>query len=203
MTIDELINECDSDGVPYFNEEEKSRLVQEWEQIEENFPIFSTQTFKDPQTADFQRMLSKISNPQERKEVEKNALRWSAQNRKPPTVYLQKYVTPSADTIPTSHVLDLTRGKQLDESFLRQFGWLIKKIMERMFGGSNVPVKVKGSKEQIKALSQVLAGEKEYMTKFHDLGLDNPQTFRSKAKLESAIQQFERATGLKWPFGDK
>lgn len=203
MTIDELINECDSNGIPYFSEEEKTKLAEEWKQIEENFPIFSTSKFSDPKTADFQRMLQKIKNPAERKEAEKAALRWAAFNGKEPALYLQKYVSPNADTIQTAHVLDLTRGKQLDESFLRQFGWLIKKVMERMFGGSEFPVKVKGSKEQIKALSQVLAGEKEYMTKFQDLGLDNPQTYRSRAKLDGAIQQFERATGLKWPFGDK
>lgn len=97
------------------------------------------------------------------------------------------------------YVLDLTKGKQLDESFLRQFGWLIQKILDRMLGGSGVPVKVKGSKEQIAALSRALASEKDYLVKFREYGLDSAKTYRSKGVLDGAIAKFERATGIKWP----
>lgn len=209
MKIEEILNEADEQGKPYFDEEEKKKFLTEWQELEENFPIFSTSTFQNEKDAEFQRLLSMIKSPIERQDVEKHAMRWAGQNGKPPSLYVQRYVREQNDVIrrnagiEETHVLDLTKGKQLDESFLRQFGWLIQKVLERMFGSSNVPVKIKGSKEQIRALSRALASEKDYMVKFRDLGLDNPQTFRSKAKLGTAVDKFERATGIKWPFGDK
>ena len=38
------------------------------------------------------------------------------------------------------------------------------------------------------------------MNAFVKYGLNDPRTFNSKWELDTAVQKFERATGLKWPF---
>lgn len=99
-------------------------------------------------------------------------------------------------------VLDLNykQNKRLDESFLRMFGALVKTLMQRMFGMPTPPINIRGTQEQIDALKSALSHEKKYMETFYSLGLDNPQTYRSKAELDKATAAFERLTGLKWPF---
>jgi hypothetical protein len=103
---------------------------------------------------------------------------------------------------PNSLVLDLNsaQNKQLNESYLRIFGGLIKTLMQRMFGMPTPPITIRGTEQQIDALKDALSYEKKYMVAFHSYGLDNPQTYRSKAELDKATAAFERTTGLKWPF---
>ena len=97
-------------------------------------------------------------------------------------------------------IIDLTPEDKLDESFLRMFGWGVEKILGTMFGGSPVPVSVRGSSSDVQAFVQALAREKNYMDSYIKYGLDNPSTFRSKAQLDSAVSGFQNKTGLKWPF---
>jgi hypothetical protein len=92
-----------------------------------------------------------------------------------------------------------TRG-EVNESYLRMFGTAIKSIMNSMFGGSSVPVTVKGSQNQVRDFAKVLGKEKKYLDTYRKFGLDNPQTYRSRYSLESAVKKFERSTNLKWPF---
>ena len=92
-----------------------------------------------------------------------------------------------------------TRG-EVDESLLRTFGWAIKSIMGSMFGGTSVPVTVKGTQTQVRDFARVLGREKKYLDNYKKFGLDNPQTYRSRFSLDSAVKKFERTTGLKWPF---
>jgi hypothetical protein len=96
--------------------------------------------------------------------------------------------------------LDEMKQNKLNESFLVMFGTAIKAILSRMFGGPSIPVSVKGSKSDIAAFAAALAGERAYMQSFLNNGLDNPNTYRNKWKLDSAVAKFERKTGLKWPF---
>jgi hypothetical protein len=99
------------------------------------------------------------------------------------------------------NILDLNQcGKPLQESFLRMFGSMIQSLMQRMFGMPTPEISIRGTQEQIDALKKALASEKKYLETFYSLGLDNPQTYRSKAVLDKATRDFERATGLKWPF---
>jgi len=89
---------------------------------------------------------------------------------------------------------------QVNESFLRMFGWAIKSIMNSMFGGSRIPVTVKGTQSQVRDFAKVLGKEKKYLEKYKKFGLDSPQTYKSRYSLDSAVKKFERGTGLKWPF---
>ena len=97
-------------------------------------------------------------------------------------------------------VIDLTNGDKLDESFMRMFGFWTKKILNYMFGGSSVPVQLKGNKRDVQAFAKTIGREKKYMDSIRRYGLDNPKTFKNKSKLTRAVSDFTRKTGLKWPF---
>lgn len=96
-------------------------------------------------------------------------------------------------------VIDLSQGRDLSESFLRMFGAGITSILKAMFGGETVPVSVKGSPQEIKAFANVLSKEKKYMDAYKRMGLDNPETYRSRFALNKAIRDFERKTNLIYP----
>ena len=95
---------------------------------------------------------------------------------------------------------DLSSGNKLEESFLRMFGFAVKSILNRMFGGSALPVSVKGNESDVRAFAKAVGNEKRYLDSIRRFGLDNPKTFSSKTKLDKAINSFEKKTGLKWPF---
>jgi len=100
------------------------------------------------------------------------------------------------------YTIDLGAAKrgEVNESYLQMFGWAIKSIMGAMFGGSKIPVTVKGSQTQVRDFAKVLGKEKKYLNNYKKFGLDNAQTYKSRYALDSAVKKFERSTGLKWPF---
>jgi hypothetical protein len=95
-------------------------------------------------------------------------------------------------------VLDFTK---LDEApmFLMQQGAQLERVLNVLFTGSPFPVKVRGTGKQLDRFAQALAAEKTYAAAFNKYGLDNPATYRSKYRLGSAVNKFERDTGLVWP----
>jgi hypothetical protein len=97
--------------------------------------------------------------------------------------------------------LNIMNEKQLDELFnpIKMFGGAVKLVLSQMFGGSSIPVNIKGSSNQVKSFTKAIAGEKRYIRSAAKYGLDNPRTYKDKYKLQGAIKKFERATGLKWP----
>lgn len=108
-------------------------------------------------------------------------------------------VSESKDITPIH--LDFTKSKQLNESFLRMFGTAIEMIMGRMFGQDvQLPyLSVSGSPQQMQALTDTLAKEKRYVDSYVKYGLDDPRTYQDQYKLQNAINNFERETGIKWP----
>lgn len=100
------------------------------------------------------------------------------------------------------YVIDLSasRKKQVNESFLEMFGTGVKMIMQRMFGDSSIPVTIKGTKREIETFGKTLDRERRYIKAYKDYGLDDPRTYKNKAKLEKSVKDFERTTGLNWPF---
>ena len=107
----------------------------------------------------------------------------------------------TGDIQPIELNLNMMNEKQLDELFnpLAHFGGAVKLILKQMFGGSSIPVNVRGNSSQVKSFSKALGSEKKYIKTAAKYGLDNPRTYKDKFKLRGAIQKFERATGLKWP----
>ncbi len=97
-------------------------------------------------------------------------------------------------------VLNATKEQQLDESWLAGFGSLVKDLLSAMFKGSSIPVKIVGTEPQVNAFSSALFSEKNYMSSWRKYGLDDARTYRNKSALDAAINKFQRATGLEWPF---
>ena len=58
----------------------------------------------------------------------------------------------------TEIVIDLNKLKEnrLDESWLSMFGYHVKNILNRMFGGSSIPVSVKGSPREVDAFAMAM-----------------------------------------------
>ncbi len=103
----------------------------------------------------------------------------------------------------TTTILDLdakNTGAIKEAGFLGMFGWAVESILSNMFSGGTIPVTIKGSPAQIGSFSRTLAGEKRYLEAWKNYGLDDPRTYRERAKLQDSINKFERLTGLDWPF---
>ena len=96
--------------------------------------------------------------------------------------------------------LGVARRGELNEVFLRMFGFAIQKILDRMFGGGSLPVKIKGNKAEIASFAQTIGREKKYMSAVAKHGLNDPRVYKDKFKLRKAIANFERTTGIKYPF---
>ena len=102
----------------------------------------------------------------------------------------------------STEVLDLgaNRREELTESYLTAMGTMLQIALERLFAGVGGSMKVRGSRAEVESFKRSLAGEKRYMDNFMKYGLDDSRTYRSKSQLMRAVEQFERTTGLKWPF---
>ena len=99
-------------------------------------------------------------------------------------------------------VIDLDKAKQdnLDESFLVTFGWAIKKLLKAVLGDISLPVHLKGNPADVKSFLGALGAEKSFIQDYKKFGLDNTRTYKSQAMLDAAVGNFERKTGIKWPF---
>jgi hypothetical protein len=102
----------------------------------------------------------------------------------------------------TPMVLDLNALKNgnLDEGLLGMFGAWIEYFMRGIFGGWAPNIQVKGSKSDVEAFARAINGEAKYMDAVRRYGLDHPTTYKNKAKLDNSVKNFERDTGIKWPF---
>jgi hypothetical protein len=90
--------------------------------------------------------------------------------------------------------------RQINESWFTMFGSWVEYALKRMMIGLNPKLSVRGNESQVQSFAKALASEKKYMDSFISFGLEDPKTYRSKAYLDKAIGQFERKTGLKWPY---
>ena len=101
-------------------------------------------------------------------------------------------------------VLDLgiNRRGDIEEGVLLQMGSTIQYILKRMFapGQTGGFFKVKGSNSEIESFMKALGAERSYMKSFMKNGLNDPTTLAYRGKLKRATSNFERETGLKWPF---
>jgi hypothetical protein len=89
---------------------------------------------------------------------------------------------------------------QLNENFAMLFGGWAQYLMRAMFGDLNIPVQVTGTQREIESLAKALRSEQGYLNLVSKYGLDDERTYSSKSKLDKAASNFERETGLKWPF---
>lgn len=99
-------------------------------------------------------------------------------------------------------ILDLGvhRAGNLDEGLLGMMGAWITDILSAMFSNTSIPVTVRGTRSEIDSFTRALSSEKRYLETFSKYGLDNPRTYKDKGKLDKAVSEFQRKTGIKWPF---
>ena len=99
-------------------------------------------------------------------------------------------------------VINLSQKDQpLTEGLLSMFGSAIKLLLGAMFDKNTaIPVKVVGTAAQVSAFGDTLSREKKYMEAYLSLGLNDPLTYQTRHALNKAVTQFEKETGIKWPF---
>jgi hypothetical protein len=115
------------------------------------------------------------------------------------TIYYDKGVSPMEELIVDLEELKSQDLTEISVSYM-SLGIKVKEILKAMFGGYNLPLKVKGSKRDVQHFTDAVAKEKKYMDAYISYGLADPRTHKSKAKLGNSVRKFERLTGLKWPF---
>jgi len=97
-------------------------------------------------------------------------------------------------------VIDLRKDNiQLNETYLGVVGAAIKYALTAMFPGSGTKLKIFGDDVPINRFLGALAAEKRYLDSYNKSGLTDPKTYKNKYSLDSAIESFEKETGLKWP----
>ena len=100
----------------------------------------------------------------------------------------------------TPIIIDLGVGKdQINESFLRQFGTAVELILKRMFGLNGLDFKLRGSRNSIDKFIDTIRSERDYADTIRRLGLTDSSVLNSKSKLQQAVSEFEKVTGIKWP----
>ena len=75
-----------------------------------------------------------------------------------------------------------------------------KLLLGLMYSGIDIPLKVRGSQNQVESFFQALRGEKRYMDSYNKHGLNDPITLKRRSKLMDAVKKFESETRLRWPF---
>jgi hypothetical protein len=86
-----------------------------------------------------------------------------------------------------------------DNSVMNILAAWLEYILMKMFKGRRIPVKVRGTRLEVSRFTDALVAEKRYMIVIQKYGLDDPMTYKNKAKLDVAIKRFERETGINWP----
>ncbi len=101
----------------------------------------------------------------------------------------------------------------MTEDYLRAIGAWSKWLLNRMFPGGDIGIKLKeeeneakadfvirGKYRDIKAYAQALGRERDYIVASAEYGEEHPITVKAKAELDQASNKFERLTGIVWPF---
>ena len=101
-------------------------------------------------------------------------------------------------------IIDLSDNSLKEYADLARLGGKIKYMMWAMFGTTSdmydSSVKVKGTKQQIQSFAAALAAEGSLMKAVQKHGLNDPRIQNSKTALHMAVSNFERDTGIVWPF---
>ena len=108
----------------------------------------------------------------------------------------------------------------VNESLQRMIGTVTKDILKAMYGVdfkfnvdlatlsqalkeqdmSQKKFSIKGEPEQVKSYIKSIARMKFYLDAMMEMGKEHPMTAKRKVELDQATQEFERETGLSWPF---
>ena len=95
--------------------------------------------------------------------------------------------------------LGVARKGRLNENILHVFAAWIQYLLSKMYKGRRIPVRVRGNRIEVERFTDALVNEKRYMDYIKKYGLDDPMTYKQKAKLDVAIKRFEREARINWP----
>lgn len=104
----------------------------------------------------------------------------------------------------TYHIdLNEVKSDLLNENMYTQFGATVKMWLQTLLGGRSLytapKFKISGSKGDINSFMKAIGSQSKYIKAAAALGLDDPRTFMNKSKFETALRNFERQTGIRWP----
>ena len=90
-------------------------------------------------------------------------------------------------------------GSSINEQYLKTFAHKVEEILKAMLTGRRSPVSVKGDRDKLQAFASALGNEERYIKALQDSSPMEPQVMEMRHQLESAIANFEKVTGIKWP----
>lgn len=98
-------------------------------------------------------------------------------------------------------IIDLT-DSALEEAYIfSDFSHKVGALMQDLYyAGIDIPLTVRGTTDQVESFFQALRNEKRYMDSYTKYGLNDSRTLNNHHKLMGAVSQFEKETGLRWPF---
>ena len=103
------------------------------------------------------------------------------------------------DLIPIE--INFNKIRKLDEGVLIFLKTWVSRILKILLGDSlAVPVKITGTPAEVRSFVGAMKHEKSYVEAYRNYGLNDPKTYRSASNLRNAVRDFERTTGVKWPF---
>ena len=94
-------------------------------------------------------------------------------------------------------IIDFT---SLNEMAMNQMAAQVQRLMSIIMTGTYYPATIKGTPMQVDRFTHALSAEKDYVISYNKHGLDNPATYKSRYRLDGAVKNFEKDTGLVWPF---
>ena len=116
-------------------------------------------------------------------------------------------------------VIDLSKRKLLKETWMEMLGSWSKSLLKMMYGDdvqvvANVNEEeeervsgpkfiIRGKHKDVKAYADAIVREKQYLDMYLQHGKEHMQTAKARERLVQATDNFERATGLLWPFKDE
>ena len=96
--------------------------------------------------------------------------------------------------------LGLKRRGTLDESALTRMGAQLGYALKQILVGAEPFLNVKGSPAEIASLAGAMGMEKRHMEALMKYGAGSSQASSSYNNLVPAAREFERLTGIPWPF---
>lgn len=92
------------------------------------------------------------------------------------------------------------KEETIDEGYLNMFAGAVKLLLRNILGNTHIPATIRGTPAEIRSFSNALGHEARYIEAIQKYGLNDPKTYMNKYKLDKAVSQFERDTGIKWVF---
>lgn len=100
--------------------------------------------------------------------------------------------------------LDLVKqeySKNLNESKSDVISFWIHSLASS-FRDNESPIRLKGNKDELASFVRAFGMEKRFLVDAGRYGIDHPTTKKTKAALQSSVDEFTTKTKIPWPFRD-